>query len=109
MLWPDLCAGINRLEAENGKFLRDFMRRRRTTSHENGFGRRDLEAGSVSVVARAFHSHMGAALGQQPFAHAEQRCGAEGPHLLLHFAVFPNNQQGLDVHQATVVACRCWR
>ena len=26
------------------------MRRRRTTSHENGFGRQDLEAGSVSVV-----------------------------------------------------------
>ena len=26
------------------------MRRRRTTSHENGFGRRDLEAGAVSVV-----------------------------------------------------------
>src|SRR5580704_9122258 len=30
--------------------FRDFMRRRRTTSHENGFGRQDLEAGSVSVV-----------------------------------------------------------
>ena len=30
-------------------FYRDLMRRRRTTSHENGFGRQDLEAGSGAL------------------------------------------------------------
>src|ERR1700688_716355 len=38
---------------------------------------------------------MAAALGEQPFAQAEQFscCGAEGPHLFLHLSIFPNHQQ----------------
>ena len=33
------------------------MRRRRTTSHENGFGRQDLEAGSSKKPHRLLNFH----------------------------------------------------
>src|ERR1022692_1262929 len=46
-----MCAGINRHEAENAKFLRDFMGRWRTTEHENGVSKEgSAKAGSVCVV-----------------------------------------------------------
>jgi hypothetical protein len=45
------------------------------------------------IDAGAFHRHMRTALREHPFPQAQQlaRRGSEGPHLLLHFSIFPNN------------------
>jgi hypothetical protein len=43
------CAGINRHEAENAKFLRDFMRRWRTTERENRVSKEGLAKAGQSL------------------------------------------------------------